>query len=107
MAQAEIAAAEAYPMRAIQSPLDFHLRTAKTRPNFFAATKPGRFVDLPRICNLRYPPKPVWFGTEPQQFLKSPHSKLTRQDGPENEGTAIRRIACDGRFDHVCDERGR
>ena len=36
MAQAEIPAAEAYPMRAIQSSLDFHLRTAKTRTNFFA-----------------------------------------------------------------------
>ena len=36
MAQAEIAAAEAYPMRAIQSSLDFHLRTAKTRTTFFA-----------------------------------------------------------------------
>src|SRR3982074_3427976 len=36
MAQAEIAAAEAYPMRATPSSLDFHLRTAKTRTNFFA-----------------------------------------------------------------------
>jgi len=31
MAQAEIPAAEAYPMRAIQSSLDFHLRTAQPR----------------------------------------------------------------------------
>src|SRR4030081_3220116 len=40
MAQAEIAAAEAYPMRAIQSALDFHLRTAKPRTNYCACHAP-------------------------------------------------------------------
>src|ERR1700730_15736158 len=40
MAQAEIAAAEAYPMRAIQASLDFHLRTPQPRTDFFAWHSP-------------------------------------------------------------------
>ena len=36
MVQAEIAAAEAQPVGAIQTPFDFHLRTPQSRADFFA-----------------------------------------------------------------------
>jgi hypothetical protein len=44
MAQAEIAAAEAQPVRAIQSSFDFHLRAAKTRAHFFTWHAPARSI---------------------------------------------------------------
>ena len=45
MAQAERAAPEAQPVRAIQSPFDFHLRSAQTRADFFPWHAPA--VSLP------------------------------------------------------------
>ena len=36
MAQAKIAAAEAQPVRAVQSSFDFEMRSAKARAHFFA-----------------------------------------------------------------------
>ena len=54
MAQAEIAAAEAKPVRAIQTPFDFHLRSAKTRAHFFALHAPAGAIPADAVI-VGYP----------------------------------------------------
>jgi hypothetical protein len=49
VAQAEIPAPEAQPVRAVQTPFDFHLRTPKTRADFFTWHAPADSIPADRV----------------------------------------------------------